>query len=378
MANTSCSSINLIFARLIVRKNNKEYLRTFCSRDFVKLKESIFGNTKCKNCERLNALLLVKCKKNVYNYRTLCIHHGESLDTFTDNLVQEKGIKWLDLFFRLPDKYKHTLPVTHIKKSGLNVSQLKLLDITQTVKFLQQSVNNRNTKLIAIVLEACKAQSIILPSYILHDIAALFAMHGYKDGIHLVQNLCELSNPVELKINARYMHYVAEAMWIQGNVKESLKLFDQVYSECPHKKTEVKIMLRRLFMHIIKTHGEASLVNIVNFVSVFCKKYCDFSLMAFLWKDLFESEWFSDQQLASKLFNQYKELTDSINGMIPTMAKQLLIHHKLETFHRLIEVTLHNNMTKQTQLLLQLLFDYKCEYLNFKSLYILYSRALEK
>lgn len=361
MANSSCGYIKLTFARLIGKNNNNLYLRRLCKPcEFLNLQKSNFSNMKCVNCG--TALLLVKFKKNVFNYRMLCIHHGESLDTFTENLVQEKGIKWLGAFIRIPENYKHTLPVTHMKQSDVNinnVSPLKLQDITEIVKFLRQSVNNYNTKLIATILQSCEAQSIIVPSDILNDIAALFAVHGYKDGIYLAQNLCKSSNPVEFKINARFLHYVAEALWIQGNIKQSLKMFDQVYDEYPHKRSEVKVMLRRLFIHVIKMHGEASLVNIVNFVSSFSKKYSDFSLMAYLWKDLFESEWFSDQQLASELHSKHRELTSSINGIIPIMAKQLLTHHKLDTFYRLIEVTLCNDMTKQTQLLLQLLFEYK-------------------
>lgn len=361
MANPCSSSTKTVkFARLIVRSSNKVYYRTFCDpNDFLKLRESRC-ELKCRNCE----IALVKYKKNtVFNYRTFCIHHGESLDTFTENLVQEKGIKWSSVFIRIPDKYKNRLSATCLEKPGVNiindVSPLKSLDINQIVKFFRESVNTSNIKLISSTLETCRAQNLILPSDVLNDIAALFAVHGYIDGISLVQSLCESSNPAEFKLRAQYMHYLAEAMWIQGNIQESLKMFDQVYSECLHKRSKVKVMLRHLFIHVIKNHGEASLVNIINFVKNFSEKYCDFSLMAFLWKELFESEWFSDQQLAAELQSKHRELTASISGMIPVMAKQLLTHHKLETFHRLIEVTLCNNITKQTQFLLQLLFEYK-------------------
>lgn len=362
MANACSSSTKTVkFARLIVLSSNKMYYRTFCNpNDFLKLRDSRCGELKCKNCE----IALVKYKKNiVFNYRTFCIHHGESLDTFTENLVQEKGIKWSSVFIRIPDKYKNRLVATCLEKPCENIINdilpLNSLDIIQIVKFLRDSMNTSNIKLISSTLEYCRAQNIILPSDILNDVVALFAVHGYVDGISLVQSLCESSNPAEFKLRAQYMHYLAEAIWVQGNIQESLKMFDKVYSEYPHQRSKVKIMLRHLFIHVIKNHGEASLVNIINFVKMFSKKYCDFSLMAFLWKELFESEWFSDQQLAAELQSKHRELTQCISGMIPIMAKQLLTHHKLESFHRLIEVTLYNGMTSQTHFLLQFLFEYK-------------------
>lgn len=191
-----------------------------------------------------------------------------------------------------------------------------------------------------------------------------FSKNGNADGVKAIQMAIKKHNPNDFYTHSEYKHYLAEALWIKGKVEESINIFLTAYTN-PCVQTKVKLMLHALFPLLIDQHSQSILLKTISLLEKFSDDKQDPFLLALLWKELFKSPWFCDQQLAMKLLENNYLLIQVVQWMIPALGRDLLMNHKLDDFYRLIELSLGNDLKNFAALLLQLQFDYYCKYKTF-------------
>lgn len=333
-----------------------------------------------KGLLRLNLKYLCETSCNVsFSFST-------GTDGLLDNLVLEVGgkrDKVLSKYFesrpqkhvtsRISPSQNEELPPTscrkHPQKTVQVLSQIRpstnevpvLPPKSFSIPALSELSEIGDTNTLVRFLERNLSCKDIVPNESLRYLLVYFAKNGNVCGVKAVQLIIKKYNISHFKLQSGYDHYMAEALWINGKVDDSLKLFVAAYDNT-QLRNKIKVMLTCLFPLLVTHHGESTVRKTVYAIERLSSDKEDHILLACLWKELFQSNWFSDQQLSKQILQQNPHLLQIIKWMIPTMGKDLLKSHKVEDFYRLIEFTLENELKKFEGLLLRLIFDYYCKY----------------
>lgn len=333
-----------------------------------------------------------------YLYKTSCnvlISFSTGTDGLLDNLVLEVGGKRdkvlskyfencpqkpLKIISRTSPSQNEELPPTSSTKQPQKTLQvlsqtrpitnevLLLSPKSSSIPALSELSGIDDVKTLVRLLERNLNYKDIVPNESLRYLLVYFAKNGNVCGVKAVQLIVKKYNISYFNLQSGYDHYMAEALWINGKVEESLKLFVAAYDNT-QLRNKIKVMLTCLFPLLVTHHGESTVRKTIYAIERLSSENEDHIILGCLWKELFLSIWFSDQQLSKQILQQNPHLLQVIKWMIPTMGKDLLKSHKLEEFYRLIEFTLENELIKFEGLLLRHLFDYYCKYARISKLF---------
>lgn len=199
-----------------------------------------------------------------------------------------------------------------------------------------------------------------IPNRKMHIILTYFVKNGDINGVKTIQLILEKHNNTHYKLYSEYKHYLAEALWIHGQIEDSWELFSFTYSN-ELVRPQVIVMIKCLFPLLLSQHSEALLYKTVCSIEKFSVDNNDFVILTYIWKELFLSDWFSDQQLSKEILQRNLKIISMIHFMIPSIGRMLLSQHKVDAFYRLFEFNLENDLN-QDGTLIRLLFDYYCKY----------------
>lgn len=280
------------------------------------------------------------------------------LDDFTTQLMQKKANKWESIKIRkqLPITRQANLINTEVLKDSLidtNIQELngifeKYLDANDQYKLFE-------------LIQTCIDKKISPSDIILTNILSMFAQTSNSDGIHKLHELCSVVNPEFLKLNSNFKHYLAETVWLKGNISKAIEMFEDTYKENHYLRRRIRLMLKYLLYEAVSKRSEAVLVNLVHFTERLAKNYNDYYLMKCLWQVCFLSEWFSDQEIAFDLLEKNSNLRRAVINQIPCVVSISLKYHKIDAVYRLLEILLKYEMKLQSSIILVALFDYRCK-----------------
>ncbi|CAG9762389.1 unnamed protein product [Ceutorhynchus assimilis] len=271
------------------------------------------------------------------------------LDDFTSQLMSKKASKW---------ERKIELIQKKVKPNFLKTNNIKNLDIDNVNELFQTAIDHDDYSTIRNLTKHC-IENDKIPSYnILLNILSLHSRMGDKNSIIQVSTLCEKIRPEILQENSNFQHYVAEAVWIKGDITKSLKIFETVYKENEFLRQIIRSKLRYLILNSVENHSEATLVNLIQFSEKLVQEYNDYFTLGCLWQACILSEWFTDQQIALEFLNKYTELCKIIARKIPLVVRISLKHHRTEIVYRLNEVLLKYEMDSEVSQVLLALLDY--------------------
>lgn len=291
-------------------------------------------------------------------------HHDSvsSLDSFTDNLVEERLKKW-------------ELSLQYLcKKKGFKREEYDELKDQKTLPSSMSSMKNvdsaaseisSNRDYVEEVLKNCTEKDSFSEQKTWLALLQISAKHGDKQSIHFIKNFSETKNPNFCELQGNYDHYLAEAIWRSGNVEEALQLFWEVYEQNITLRVKVKVMIKILMAESIYGKGEAVLVLLMKFAKKFSDVYCDYSLLSYIWEVCFLSDWFSDIEIASSLLEKYPELRSYLSVRVFHISSFALAIHKVDVVHRLCEVMLKYGMMKEYEIVMRSFFDYACVHRDF-------------
>ncbi|PSN57544.1 hypothetical protein C0J52_01632 [Blattella germanica] len=298
----------------------------------------------------------LRCMSDVCVYRSVPDTEADPLDNFTNRLVQEKREKWKNVNSKKPIG----LGADIIANNKYNVDQSNNIDVIAINELMRKSIDNKECPVILLLLNICKSKNLHPSQALLQEAASTFSRKGIKSGIEAVKVVCKISDEIQYFTQAEFEHHIAEATWINGNLEEALKIFDNVYSHHPALRRRIRNMTKYLFADCVSNKSEASIVLVTNFAKKYATEYDDFYFLASLWQYLFLSEWFSDNKAANQLLEDYSGLRAIISNKVQFLAATYLAQGNPEVVQRLCEITLRYDMRKQYTYILRSFFDYKC------------------
>uniref|UniRef100_A0A1B6LRK9 Uncharacterized protein n=1 Tax=Graphocephala atropunctata TaxID=36148 RepID=A0A1B6LRK9_9HEMI len=270
-----------------------------------------------------------------------------STDAFLEHLKFEEGSKReIYLFKYLENKSMKAL-----------LSPSPSLKPPTSVKSLFDTSNKSCVQDLVSCLEQYSKGETSVPNKRLDVLLIYFAKNGNTTGVKALQIFIKEHNIQHFQLQSEYKHYLAEALFINGKVEDSLKLFFSAYNNI-QIRNKVKLMLVCLFPLLSTQHSDATLRKTIDRIEQFSLEREDEIILGCLWKSLFQSTWFSDQQLAKQILERNSCLLQVIQWMIPAIGKAFLKEHRIDDFYRLIELTLEYGLNKFEAVLLRHLFDY--------------------
>ncbi|XP_065213684.1 uncharacterized protein LOC135840875 [Planococcus citri] len=310
---------------------------------------------------------------NSFRYSTTTSKPADILDFYADLITQKFEKSQLENNLSPPvplEKKPHTdkaFPTT--SKVDLIISDMNTRNPHITSKMLANQLTVSLEKVdfpeISKIISFCIDKRMTLPGSLLCTIACKYSNHGLLDDLTLLQTLCKLDEE-EYRNNAEFLHYFAYCYWICGNSTKCVKFLRECCDKYPTLNDVTKRILKMIISQAVSSRSQAQLVIITDFVKEFTDRFSDYYLLTVLWKELFLSEWFADQQLADELLDSNEELQKCITLIVPTLVSHLLGANKVDDVYRFTQVLLKYSLIDQYSMTLQILFDHHCT-LNDKS-----------
>lgn len=288
-----------------------------------------------------------------HNFTTSISLQQDAIDNFTSQLLQKSTTKWVNLRLQKNKKLIECCMKDKIKIQFENLTQDKLDDL------LKRYLDEFNYEQLNALISQCIKFKLCPSELVLLNVLSVFSQKGDMEIIKNVKNMCKEVNPKILESNYYFKHYLAEAIWINGNIKESLDLFEELYKNNIYIRRKIRNMFRCLLTDVTMNYSEAVLVNILAFSERIYKDFNDIIPMVFVWRICFLSEWFSDQNKAMDLLDKHENLRKAIVPQIPYVVNVSLRKHKTECVYKLLEVLLKYNLKLHVVTILLPLFDYQ-------------------
>lgn len=309
----------------------------------------------------VRATLKHKCGTNTCVERTLMSATSDVLDSFTDELSRKKSDKWKFLNRQKAIQCANERSLNDSNQNSLQEDfECYDINVNSLDELLTKVIRSKEYNLIIKILKFSGAKQLCPSPELLLEAASVLSRIGSRTGVEVVMSVCESLNKNEFYNQAEYKHYMAEATWIRGDIREALDMFAEVYKYHVTLRRKVRHMTKFLFAECVSKRSEASVVLVTNFAKKFAEEYGDYYFLSFLWQFCFLSEWFCDQKMADKLLEQYKELRALIMDRIKIIAVTALKQEEVEVVQRLLEVTLRYEMKQDYAHILSELFDFKC------------------
>lgn len=306
------------------------------------------------------------CTIVTFNYQTLKFYQddvkvhkikADSLDDFTSKLIQTKSYKW--------QTRKESFPKVSINKSQNiqsntnNEGTLKEPCSSNINELLKNAVEANDTPNIKKIIQYCLKINHCPSIANTINVFSICSQSGDKETVDKLILLCEKLSPQILEENSHFRHYLAEVIWVKGNIKKSLDLFEIVYKENPILRRRIRLMLKYLIGNVVTNRSEAALVNIIRFSETLCYDFNDLYALRCVWQECFLSEWYADQCLALELLEKHKGLLNAIENNVPQVVATSLFCHRTEILYRLMEIFLRHEFKLQYKFVLIALLEYE-------------------
>ncbi|XP_030760085.1 uncharacterized protein LOC115885345 [Sitophilus oryzae] len=285
-----------------------------------------------------------------------------ALDDFTDRLMQRKVHQWENNKKKLLAQSKNKTNIVLKPKQSIFYSKehsnIENLTINRINSLLQEAIRfNDNEKLMDITRQCIKYNKCPSLSQ-LSPALAICSQNGDKDTIVQIVQLCENTRPEILEGNSNFEHYLAEAIWVRGNIVKSLEMFEKLYRENNFLRIKIRCILKNLIPTIITNQSQASIVKIIKFSEHLVEIYDDYFLLQCIWQACFLSEWFADQQMAFEILENHPNLWKEISNKMYYIVNVSLNNHQTEVIYRLTELLLKYDMKEELPGVVLALFNY--------------------
>lgn len=283
-----------------------------------------------------------------------------AVDEFTTQLMHKKWNKWeTKRIKRKSNSSQEFQYKTQVNETKINIH---LLDVSELDILIKDTLESNNVTYLQDIIVECLALKRLPTLIILLKVFAFYSQCGDKETLLKLIELYNKTHPITSKENSEFMHYIAEAVWVKGNVTEALLIFEDIYRSNLYLRRRIKLMLRHLIADSISKQSEVVLVLIINFSKRLAKDYKDYYFLANIWQMCFLSEWFTDQCIALDLLKENEGLCKILLNQIPVVVAVALRNHKTEIVHKLLEVLLNYKHLYQSGQILESLFDYRRKY----------------
>lgn len=160
----------------------------------------------------------------------------DAIDDFTSNLMQKKSAKWEKRKTILQSKLSFMITI----EPNARLDSIQNLEIRDVNELFQQAIDCDDYSAIINLTKQCTEYNKIPSLTILLSALSICSRFGHKDTIVRISQLCEQIHPELLEENGNFDNYIAEAIWVKGDIKNSLKIFERVYKENAYIRRRIR------------------------------------------------------------------------------------------------------------------------------------------
>uniref|UniRef100_A0A1B0CBW3 Uncharacterized protein n=1 Tax=Lutzomyia longipalpis TaxID=7200 RepID=A0A1B0CBW3_LUTLO len=307
----------------------------------------------------------------VYPYlRALKSSNVDSIDCFTNELVEKRNFQWknnVERYLQDEEKYSRVnqkTPVEMARSHSRNhlENNVRKMDECQMRNHIELAIEEQHPATIQALLDESLDLGISLSGESVKDILEFAARAGNRDIIEKMRYFCAKTQPELLLKAQRFILYEIRIIWKEGNTERAMKKLRKTYpSIMAWNPVEVHRILRIFSRETVGQKSEGVLLNFIKLAEFISTDFDDHFALEIIWRDCFFSRWFSDQEVAVKLFCQQPPIQKFVEQQSKLIAFKLLIKHRTETVYRLIELLLDAqvNMKATCREVLMVLFDYQ-------------------
>ncbi|KAG5673810.1 hypothetical protein PVAND_003826 [Polypedilum vanderplanki] len=168
-----------------------------------------------------------------------------------------------------------------------------------------------------------------------------------------------------VKDNEKLISFLTCHLYHWRSKKQNLDLF--IESLCDLYKhyyssqmsQQIYFTTKTILREILATYGSSAVVKIAESFKCVCVETNDYELLFILWRELFESEWFSDQKFSHQLI-EMPEVRKILAIRTRNLCYEYFNDNDTDLANRLIQIFLKYNMIEQCTLTLKFYLAYEC------------------
>lgn len=244
-------------------------------------------------------------------------------------------------------------------ENNLNIGNLKQ---TQIDNLLINAIESDNLKDVTEIINQCMVYDKKASFTIVKDILSFLSNNGCMKLVENVINLYKEEYKFKCEYNSDFQHYIAKCYWVIGNSTLALDILRETYILSNNElRKEIRQMLRAIVSETVGHKSEAVLVYLMELGKMLSTEFEDHYILACIWRKCFCSSWFSDQQHALNIIENYDDLRILVANRSSSICYRMLSAHDINSAHRLIEIFLKYDFKTECQNCLRLLFEYQCK-----------------
>lgn len=183
----------------------------------------------------------------------------ENIDAFTTQLSEQKAQKWDKINTKIFQLFKCVHQTIH------NEYNEKIDQITdeQIHTYVAKLIENHDQIKIKELVNYCYEKNIMLDRKVLVALTSLCAHYGDKDNVIKLIKLGKNTGIIGDN-DLVWKQYLAEALWISGNVQDSIGVLRELYVQS-QLRSNISLLLRFLISQTIEQRTEAVLGKFIAF-----------------------------------------------------------------------------------------------------------------
>lgn len=224
------------------------------------------------------------------------------------------------------------------------------------------AIESDNLKDVTEIIDQCMIYEKKASFTIVKEILSFLSNNGCMKLVENVINLYKEDNKLKCEYNSDFQHYIAKCYWVTGNSTLALDILRETYILSNNDlRKEIRQMLRAIVSETVGHKSEAVLVYLMELGKMLSTEFDDHYILACIWRKCFCSSWFSDQQHALNIIENYDDLRILVANRSSSICYRMLSAHDINSAHRLIEIFLKFDFKNECQNCLRLLFEYQCK-----------------
>lgn len=276
----------------------------------------------------------------------------DAIDSFTNELVVRKTLKWELLQQKLANSTKSSIRVSPLTKDETEVQRASSKDESITKQFrnsakqLLQDISSLGDVELCIevenlnqyqidhlltsslfeeknrnfyeIIKQCVQYEKIPSDMVVLDVLRYLSEQGDLNTIINFIDLCSQQNRAMFDEHIEFDHFKAKCLWRLGNSDGALSLLQNLYSNWNSvtRNEDLSYSVRGIFREIVEEtveqKSEAVLITLTKVASHLSKMFAEHQILVYIWQSCFLSSWFSDQQFAIQLFDEYTVIREII------------------------------------------------------------------
>ncbi|CRK89470.1 CLUMA_CG003208, isoform A [Clunio marinus] len=245
-------------------------------------------------------------------------------------------------------------------------NEITSIELQTSIEEIYNCLDTHDGERLMIEIDKCLQKTDCkLPRYVLCETSEYASANGNAELFTILQTFIKMTDENFYKSNYMYFKSLSlELDWRSGkNIDQVLEEFEINYRKSFSDQTLLKHMTKLcnvVMQDAVEKRGESTVIKIKHRIEKISEETKDYQLLFILWRKLFESFWFSDQQLASELVEKHVQLRKVLCKQSTVLSFIYLRHNNIELVHQLIQIFLRFNMTKQVEVLVRMLFEFEC------------------